>query len=94
MDKKKKLTKEELDVVRNWLVDNVIRNSAIMFSDEVRGDENKISNEPDLIEVIVALYELLHIEVTGEDYDYMWHWANKVGSWVETNTDIFKEVET
>lgn len=88
---KQKLTKEQLDQVRSWLVDHVIRNEILMFNYEVRGDENEISNNPDLIEVIVALYELLHIEVTGEEYDYMWHWANKVGSWVETNTDIFKE---
>ncbi len=88
---KQKLTKEQLDQVRHWLVDHVIRNGTFMFSDEVRGDECKISNEPDLIEVIVALYELLHIEVTGEEYDYMWHWANKIGSWVETNTNIFTE---
>ena len=50
---KEKLTKEGLDQVRNYLVENIIRNGAFMFSDEVRGDENKISNEPDLIEVIV-----------------------------------------
>ena len=45
-----------------------------------------MDEEPDLIEVIVGLYEYLHKEVTGEDYNYFYHHANKIGAWVETYT--------
>ena len=48
-----------------------------MFADE--------SYEYDIPEIICGLYEYLHRLVTNEEYDYMWHWANKCGSWVETD---------
>lgn len=44
----------------------------------------------DLVGVIASLYEVLHFQVTGEPYDYMWHWANKTGSWV--NDKLFMEM--
>lgn len=75
------INKEKLFHVRKVLIDNVFRNPTIMLSDEVRGyNEDDI----DLIEVITDLYEYLHILLTGERYDYMFHWANKAGSWVDT----------
>ena len=86
----KKLTSEELNKVREYLIWSVMRNPDVMFNDDIRGDSETI-NTPDMVSIIVGLYELLHIEVTGESYDYMWHWANKIGSWVETKTDFFKE---
>ena len=79
------MTTKQLDVVRNWIVDNIMRNPDIMFSDEIRND--KI----DLIEVIASLYELLHREATGHTYNYMYHWANKCGAWIE-NDNIFADV--
>lgn len=87
----KKLTTEELTQLRSWLVENIIRNPNVMYNDNIRNDDYKYA--PDLVEIIVGLYELLHIEVTGKEYDYMWHWANKIGSWVDTKTDFFKEVK-
>ena len=71
------MTSKQLDEVRNWIVDNIMRNEDIMFSDEIR------NGKIDLVEVIDALYELLHREVMGKSYDYMYHWANKIGAYVE-----------
>lgn len=34
----------------------------------------------DLIDIIATLHNLLTAEVTGERYDYMFHWCNKIGS--------------
>lgn len=71
------MNEKDLDIIRDWLIDNIFRNESIMFDDNIRTDDL------DLIEVIASLYEMLHREVTGKSYEYMFHWANKVGSWCE-----------
>ena len=89
------MTVQELNMVTAWLIDNIIRNSDIMYSDEARaagkkletfkttgGDIKKIT-AIDLIGVIVYLHNKLHEAITGKPYNYMFHWANKIGSWVE-----------
>ena len=72
------INEEQLTKIRNYLVDNIFRNPNVMFSDDIQ--------EYDLPEVICGLYEELHIAVTGKPYNYMFHWANKCGSWVDTDT--------
>lgn len=71
----KRITENDLKIIRDYLIDKVFRNEQVMFSN----DRNCI----DFPEIIASLYEMLHFEVTGETYNYMYHWANKVGSWVE-----------
>lgn len=78
------MSKNELLKVRIFLIEKIMRNNRIMFS------EARDIDGIDLIEVIASLYELLNIEVEGEPYDYMFHWANKCGSWVEE--DLFDRV--
>lgn len=85
-DIKEHMPIEQLDYITVWIKDNVMRNSKIMFEDAVRGDDKYY--DVDLIEVIASLHNMLYKEVTGEYYDYMFHWANKVGSWVYD--DMFK----
>ena len=75
------MTPERLDKIRNVLVNEIYRNPNIMLNDAIRGEGY---NDIDLIEVITDLYEYLHILVTRKPYNYMYHWANKCGSWVET----------
>lgn len=75
------MTPERLDKIRNVLVNEIYRNPIITLNDSVRGND---VSDIDLLEVITDLYEYLHILVKHETYDYMWHWANKSGSWVET----------
>ena len=77
------MTPERLDKIRNVLVNEIYRNPNIMLNDSIRGNEY---SEIDLIEVITDLYEYLHIMVTHRPYNYMFHWANKCGSWVETGS--------
>lgn len=74
------IDKKKLDYIRQFLVEEVFRNPNIMFSDQVRGEE---FDTPDLVTIIACLYEYLHILIEGEPYAYMFHWANKIGSWVE-----------
>lgn len=72
----------DVEELRNFLVNDILRNPYLMFNDNVRGEEYK---DIDLIGVIVGMYELIHRIKYDEEYDYMFHWANKVGSWVETD---------
>lgn len=74
------MSKEQLTKIRVYIIDNVIMNENFMYSDEVRGENE---GDPDLLEVIASLYEVLHKEVTGEPYNYMFHYANEIGGWVE-----------
>jgi len=75
---------KDIDDIREYLIENVFRNPDIMFSDE--------RNNVDLPEIIASLYNCLHLAITGEPYDYMFHWANKVGSWVDEK--LFMEEKT
>ena len=59
-----------------------------MFNDIIRGGADE-PEETDLCYIIASLHNMLYKEVTGEYYDYMFHWANKVGAWVYD--DLFKE---
>ena len=85
------MTDKQLEEVRVWLIENVMEDVEIMFSDVIR------ETKPDLVEVIASLYELLHVVVTGQSYNYMFHWANKIGAWVENDhifTDMIGKGET
>ena len=82
------MDKEKLEKIRKWLIENIFRNADIMLSDNryIWSYENPGEGEEiDMCEIIASLYEVLHKEVTGEPYNYFFHWANKVGSWVEDN---------
>lgn len=82
------MTREELDNITHWIKNNIMRDSNIMFDDNIRGDCYEFQ-DIDMIEVIASLHNMLYKEVTGEYYDYMFHWANKVGSYVYD--DMFKK---
>ena len=71
-----------VEELRNFLVNDILRNPYIMFNDSIRGEEYK---DIDLIGVIVGMYEIIHRMKYHVAYDYMFHWANKVGSMVETD---------
>lgn len=67
---------EKLIKIREFIKNEICRNHDIMHNPEMR--------DAHIPEIIVGLYEYLHHEVTGEHYEYMFHWANKIGSWVDT----------
>lgn len=85
-NKKPVMEKGQLKQIRDFIINYIMRDSYVMYSDEAR-DVGR--HHIDLIYVIASLYEELHKQVTGEPYEYMFHWANKVGSWVED--DLFSE---
>lgn len=76
---------EFITKVRSWLADELFRNPNVMFNDEVRGCNLGNGEVVDLMEVISCLYEIIHNLQYDETYDYFFHWANKCGSWVESD---------
>lgn len=80
------MTKEQLNKITEYLKENVWRNGNVMFDKECI-EEGDVEN---LVDIISSLHNLLHEEVTGERYDYAFHWANKVGS--DVDDDIFDEL--
>lgn len=83
------LGEEELQNIRGHLVP-LFRDSNIMYSDQIRGTEEPFYTM-DLMQVIADLYNMLHYEVTGESYDYFFHWANKCGSYID-DADFHSEL--
>ena len=84
MNKRILMSEDELTKIRNYIIENYVKNPDIMFNLE--------NNNQDLINAIVGLYDILHITVTGEHYYYMWHWANKIGAWcddLQFGRDVF-----
>lgn len=65
------ITKENMRALTIDLIDNVIQNKNYVFD---LGAEYNI----DLLEIIASLHNILHKEVTGDYYDYMFHWYNKI----------------
>lgn len=84
-NRKPLMREEQLIRICEFIEEQIMRDPTIMFSEAREAGESKI----DLVSVIASLYEELHKVVTGQPYAYMFHWANKVGSWVED--DLFSE---
>ena len=88
------MTEQELNMITDWLIENIIENPDIMFSDGVRAAGQKMetfktinglrteATAYDLVALIVYLHNKIYEIVTGKPYEYMFHWANKIGSYV------------
>lgn len=74
--------------ITDWLIVNVFRNDHIMFTDNRYVKYKDI----DLVDIIASLHNLLYECVTGERYDYMFHWTNKIGG-AYPKDNIFDNME-
>lgn len=79
------MTEKQLNAITAYLIENVWRNSDIMYADAVETKDGA-----HVTDIISSLHNLLYEVVTGKRYDYAFHWANKIGSWTEDN--IFDEL--
>ena len=83
---------EHLKIITEYLKEKVWRNEDAMY---MQSDDQGISSiDPaDLIDIISSLHNLLYEAITGERYNYAFHWCNKIGAWTEDNIfdDILQE---
>lgn len=83
------MTVEQLNAITSYLKEKVWINADVMYmqSDNQGCEEIEPS---DLVDIISSLHNLLYEVVTGNRYNYAFHWCNKVGAWTEDN--IFDNV--
>lgn len=70
------INKDQLRAITENLIENVWRNDRVMYCMD---DDTKT----DLIDIVTTLHNLLYEAVTGAPYNYAFHWANKIGCWVD-----------
>lgn len=68
----KQLTEEDLRVIRDFIIDNVCKNENFVFNET-------LENEIDIISLVCSMYNVLYNVITGNKYDYFYHWTNKIG---------------
>ena len=80
------LSNDKIYELRSYIVE-IMRDPNYVLDDNIRGftDIYKNKKKEDLMEVIAYLYEIINQLYFHEEYHYMFHWANKAGSWVEEN---------
>lgn len=83
-----KITKEQLNEITDWLKWHIFRNRDVMFAEDC--ETEKGDQYYDLIDIIASLHNLLCEAIEGERYDYMFHWANKIGS--DCSDDFFDDI--
>lgn len=83
-----KLTAKELRIITDWLICHIFRNTKVMFAEDTETEEGEMYY--DLIDIIATLHNLLCEAITGDKYDYMFHWCNKIGS--DCNDKFFDEI--
>ena len=70
------INKDQLTAITIFLIENVWRNERVMYCMD---DDTKT----DLIDIVTSLHNLLYESITGNAYDYAFHWSNKIGCWVD-----------
>jgi len=76
-----KITEKQLDQITEYLKINVWRNDSLEWYNDDIGS---------LIDVISSLHNLLYECVTGQRYDYAFHWCNKIGN--DTLDNLFDDI--
>lgn len=88
------LNRNQIDKLKTLIIDNVVMNPNVILNNDNLADDG--DPNPDVIDIVVGMFEYIYQLSTGSEYDYMWHYANKVGSWCWTDylyNWLTKEVE-
>lgn len=80
------ISSEKLMEITKFLAVNVFRNKDIMY-EEVPTIKLNDGIEVELTDVIASLHNYLCQAVTGRRYNYMSHWANKIGA-----NDVYDDI--
>lgn len=85
------MNKDQLEALTSWLKENVFQNTDIMFNEELWEQEiDKDNIDTNLTDIIASLHNIIYNLVTGEQYDYMFHWCNKIGA--DCNDHVFDDL--
>lgn len=86
------MKKEKLNVITNFMKEAVWRNPDLMFAmnTDDPGDIDEYFWK--LLDIATSLHNELYKEVTGEYYNYAFHWANKICA-SEPDDNLFKDIE-
>lgn len=84
-DRTKQLNESELSDIRYYLRRNVFENPDFFYPNDLYD----IQPLEDAVKIIACLYELLHIEICEESYDYFWHFSNKITGSIPFETSDF-----
>lgn len=83
------MTVDQLNAITSYLKEKVWRNADVMYMQSDNQGFEEI-DPSDLVDIISSLHNLLYEVVTGNRYNYAFHWCNKVGAWTDDN--IFDSV--
>lgn len=85
------MNQQQLRKITEWLVINFFRNEDIIYPliDDKLMIEIEKDNFVSIIDIIATLHNLLSESVTGNRYNYMFHWLNKIG--YSCDDDIFDD---
>lgn len=85
------MTEKQLNELTYWLRENVFKNTDIMYNEWLWDQEiDKDNVDTDLIDIIATLHNIIYKLVTGESYNYMFHWCNKIGT--DCNDHVFDKL--
>lgn len=77
------ITEEQLHEITARIKEKVWRNPLVMYN----MDTDDVGYA---IDVLSSLHNLLYECVTGERYNYAFHWCNKIG--MDTEDDVFDDI--
>ena len=86
------MTEKKLNAITTYLKENVWRNPDVMFA----MDTDNVSDIDDsfwkLLDILTSLHNELYKAVTGDYYNYAFHWTNKILA-CEPEDDLFENME-
>lgn len=82
------MTKEHLNSITSYIKEKVWRNGDVMYPQEDLELNDNVCVM--LVDILTSLHNELYKEVTGEYYDYAFHWTNKIGAF-DPEDHIFTE---
>ena len=86
------MTKEKLNAITTYMKENVWRNDEMMFTMNTDDVGDIDVNFWKLVDIATSLHNELYKEVTGDYYDYAFHWTNKIGACAPID-DLFEDIE-
>lgn len=85
------MTEKKLNAITEYLKENVWRNHDIMFAMNTDNVSDIDESFWKLLDIVTSMHNELYKEVTGDYYDYAFHWTNKIGA-CEPDDDLFEDM--